>query len=215
MNTKKLYQIRFSDRIKQRYNLWLILIKYFFQKFIDENDTVLDLGCGYGEFINQINCGKKYAVDLNSDSAKYLSKKVTFYRQSSTKMKSIKSNLTDKIFVSNFFEHLTREDIILTIQECRRILKKGGQILILQPNIRFCEKDYWMFFDHVTPIDDRALEEVFYSHNFQLKKIILKFLPYTTKSSLPKSSIFIKMYLKFPFLWRFFGQQSFLIFEKL
>lgn len=215
MNTKKLYQIRFSDQIKQRYDLWLILIKYFFQKFIDEKDTVLDLGCGYGEFINQIYCGKKYAIDLNPDSTKYLNKNITFYRQSSTKMKSIKSNSIEKIFISNFFEHLTRDDIILTIKESHRVLKKGGRVLILQPNIRFCEKDYWMFFDHVTPIDDRALEEVFSSHSFQLKKRILRFLPFTTKSNFPKSSIFIKTYLKLPFLWRFFGQQSFLIFEKL
>ena len=76
MNTKKLYQTRFSDRIKQRYDLWAVLIKYFFQKFINKNDSVLDLGCGYGEFINQINCGKKYVVDLNPDSKKYLNKKV-------------------------------------------------------------------------------------------------------------------------------------------
>ena len=158
MNTKKLYQTRFSDRIQQRYDLWAVLIKCFFQKFFNKNDTVLDLGCGYGEFISQINCRKKYAVDLNPDSKKYLNKEVIFYRQSSTKMNLVKSNSIDKIFVSNFFEHLEREDIALTINECRRILKKGGKILILQPNIRFLAKDFWRFFDHITPIDDRAME---------------------------------------------------------
>ena len=136
-------------------------------------------------------------------------------QQSSIKINLVKSNSINKIFVSNFFEHLTREDINLTIKECHRVLKKGGRILILQPNIRFCAKDYWMFFDHLTPIDDRALEEIFSVQDFQLKKKILRFLPYTTKSNLPKSPILIKLYLRLPFLWKIFGQQSFLIFQKL
>lgn len=214
MNLKKIYKTRFND-VEERKIIWKVLVEDFFQQFIKKDNIVLDVACGYGEFINQINCGKKYAIDLNPDTTKYLNKNITFYNQSSTKIKSIKNNLIDKIFVSNFFEHIKREDIVETIKEFKRTLKSGGEVLILQPNIRFCTKDYWMFFDHVTPIDDRALEEIFSSYNFRLKKRILKFLPYTTKSKLPKSPLLIKFYLKLPILWRIFGQQSFLIFKKL
>lgn len=214
MNLKKIYKTRFND-IEERKIIWKVLVEDFFQQFIKKDNIVLDVACGYGEFINQINCGKKYAIDLNPDTTKYLNKNITFYSQSSTKMKSIKNNLIDKIFVSNFFEHIKREDIVETIKEFKRTLKSGGEVLILQPNIRFCTKDYWMFFDHVTPIDDRALEEIFSSYNFRLKRRILRFLPYTTKSKLPKSPLLVKFYLKLPILWRIFGQQSFLIFKKL
>lgn len=214
MNLKKIYKTRFND-VEERKIIWKVLVEDFFQQFIKKDNIVLDVACGYGEFINQINCGKKYAIDLNPDTTKYLNKNITFYNQSSTKIKSIKNNLIDKIFVSNFFEHIKREDIVETIKEFKRTLKSGGEVLILQPNIRFCTKDYWMFFDHVTPIDDRALEEIFSSYNFRLKKRILKFLPYTTKSKRPKSPFLVKFYLKLPILWRIFGQQSFLIFKKL
>lgn len=214
MNLKKIYKTRFND-VEERKIIWKVLVEDFFQQFIKNDDIILDVACGYGEFINQINCGKKYAIDLNPDTTKYLNKNITFYSQSSTKIKSIKNNLIDKIFVSNFFEHIKREDIVETIKEFKRTLKSGGEVLILQPNIRFCTKDYWMFFDHLTPIDDRALEEIFSSYNFRLKRRILRFLPYTTKSKLPKSPLLVKFYLKFPILWRIFGQQSFLIFKKL
>jgi len=213
MDIKSLYENRF-DNVQERKLIWKILVKDFFQKYISKNNSVLEIACGYGEFINEIKCGKKYAIDLNPDSSKYLDKSVTFYRESSINIKPLKKKFIDKIFVSNFFEHINRDEIMLTIKECFRVLKKGGQILILQPNIRFCEKDYWMFFDHITPIDDRALTEAFLSNGFILKKLILRFLPYTTKSRLPKSDIFIRLYLKLPFLWRIFGRQSFLIFEK-
>lgn len=214
MDVKKIYETRFVN-IKERKLIWQVLVKDFFQQFIKVDDTVLDVACGYGEFINNIACRKKFAVDLNKSVKRYLNKDIKFFSESSKKMSSIKDKSIDKIFVSNFFEHLHREDIIKTIDEFNKKLKANGEVIILQPNIRFCAKDYWMFFDHLTPIDDRALEEIFSSHGFQLKKRILKFLPYTTKSNLPKSPICIKIYLKLPFLWSFFGKQSFLVFKKL
>jgi len=214
MDLKKIYKNRFND-IEERKSIWQVLVKDFFQKFIKSADVVLDIGCGYGEFINNIVCGKKIAVDLNPEAKKHLSRDVKYYLGSSTKMPFIRENSVNKIFVSNFFEHLERKNIEATVIEMERVLKNRGEVLILQPNVRFCAKDYWMFFDHLTPIDDRALEELFFSHGFRLKKRILKFLPYTTKSKLPKSSILIKIYLKLPILWKIFGKQSFLIFEKL
>lgn len=213
MDTKKIYQRRFEDK-GQREMIWKILVKDFFQKYVDKKDSVIDVACGYGEFINNLRCRKKIAVDINSDSRKNVSAEVEFHAGSSTNLGFIKNNSVDKIFVSNFFEHITKEQTILTVKEFKRILKKKGQVLILQPNIRFLTSDFWMFFDHVTPIDDRALEELFLTQDFFLKKRVLKFLPFTTKSSLPKSSFLIKLYLRLPLLWLIFGKQSFLIFEK-
>ena len=213
MDVKKIYETRFIN-IEERKLVWKVLVKDFFQQYIDKNDIVLDAGCGYGEFINNIICGKKIAVDLNPETKKYLNKDVKYYLATTTKMSFIKEKSIDKIFVSNFFEHLEKKDITKTIKEFKRILKKGGKVLILQPNIRFCHNDYWMFFDHITALDDRVMVEVFSSQGFKLKKLILKFLPFTMKSVLPKMPIFVKLYLKFPFFWQVLGKQSFLIFKK-
>lgn len=214
MNVKKIYEARFVN-IEERKSIWKVLVTDFFQRYISKKDVVLDAGCGYGEFINNIICGKKIAVDLNSQTKKYLNKDVNYHHGSTTEMPFIKTGSINKIFVSNFFEHLEKKDILKTIKEFKRILKDRGEVLVLQPNIRFCQKDYWMFFDHITALDDRVLEEVFSTHGFKLKKKILKFLPFTMKSVLPKLPIFVKLYLKFPFFWQIMGKQSFLIFEKL
>lgn len=212
MIVDKIYKQRFNDT-GMRSQLWEILTRDFFQQFIKKTDTVLDVPCGYAEFINTVRCKKKYAMDINPDAKQYINKDVKFLLNSSTKM-SLKDGSVNKIFISNFFEHLTHDDIEKTVIECRRVLKKGGQVLILQPNIRFASKNYWMFFDHITPIDDRALEEIFVLHDFTLQKRVLKFVPFTTQSRYPVKPILIKIYLKLPFMWRFFGQQTFLIFEK-
>lgn len=208
----KIYNKRFNE-ITKRDELWSILCKNFFQKFIKQTDTVLDIASGYGEFINNIVCENKIALDINPDSKKFLKKDVNFIMAKSTNIPLSKDEV-DKVVICNFFEHITREEIVKTIQEIKRILKKNGSVIILQPNIRFCHKDYWMFFDHITPIDDRALIEVFEAYDFKNTLRIEKFLPFTTKSKLPQSDIFIKIYLKLPFLWKIFGAQSLLIFKK-
>ncbi len=211
-----LYKNRFYNE-NLRNNIWKVLTKNYFQKFIKKSDNVLDLPCGYGEFINNISCNKKYALDINKDAKKFLHKNITFLHASATKI-PLQKNSVDKIFISNFFEHITKQESILVVKECKRILKKNGQVIILQPNIRFCAKDYWRFFDHITPIDDRALEELFSLFGFKKIFSVLKFLPYTTQDSYNKNQFFIllsvRLYLLFPLLWSFFGKQSLLIFQK-
>jgi len=208
---EEIYQRRFSEDIQFRQRMWKLLCREFFQKYIPTNSTVLELAAGYCEFINNIQAGRKIAVDLNSEVVNYADKDVQVTVTSTTNMAAIPDHSVNIAFTSNFFEHLTRDEIVQTIREVRRILVKGGQFLVLQPNIRFCQQDYWMFFDHITPLDDRSLSEALETNGFKIKQTIVRFLPYTTKSRLPKGLFLIKAYLKIPLAWRFLGQQSFIV----
>ena len=87
--------------------------------------------------------------------------------------------------------------------------------MILQLNIRFCFKDYWMFFDHITPLDDRSLSEVLEVNRLKVVECKPRFLPYTTKSKLPKSIFLLRLYLKFPLAHRLFGKQAFIYARKV
>jgi SAM-dependent methyltransferase len=199
------------EDIKFRQQMWEVLCLNYFQQYIPEESVVLELGAGYCEFINNIRAKQKIAIDLNEDTCDFANNNVEVYIRSSKDLSNIHTNSIDVVFVSNFLEHLAREDIILTLQQVYRVLKQGGKLLILQPNYRYCYKDYWMFFDHITPIDDRSLVEVLEANNYKLSVVIPRFLPYTTKSALPKSIFLVKMYLRFPFLWNFLGGQCFII----
>jgi hypothetical protein len=72
-----------------------------------------------------------------------------------------------------------------------------------------------MFFDHITPLDDRSITEALEISGFSIKKCIPRFLPYSTKSRLPKSLMGLKIYLMVPFLWKLFGKQFLIIAEKV
>lgn len=213
-----LYRYRISKGgekyLNSRNRVWEILCRMFFQKFIKPGDSVLDIPCGNGEFINHIHCREKIAADIRQDTKKYLRPDVKFIKCDSTNI-NLPANRVDKIFISNFLEHISREDIIKTVLEAHRVLKEKGQVLILTPNIRLQPRDFWLFYDHITPIDDRALEEVFGMSDFKLIYEIFRFFPNSLKTRLPRSTWLIKMYLKLPIAWLFFGQQSFLVFQKI
>lgn len=55
---QRIYAQRFSANLEYRKSVWGILVRNFFQKLVPDNSAVLDLGCGYGEFINQIQAQK-------------------------------------------------------------------------------------------------------------------------------------------------------------
>lgn len=214
MDVESIYKRRFSPDIEFRQNMWDLLCRDFFQKYIPEDSVILEIGAGYCEFINHICAKKKIAIDMNPDVKTFANSDVETIISGSEKMDSLADGSVNLVFASNFFEHLTRDSIVATIREVNRVLSPNGQFIILQPNIRFCSKDYWMFFDHITPIDDRALVEVLEVNQFDTLLNIPRFLPYTTKSALPKSLFLIKMYLKIRFAWNFFGQQALVITRK-
>jgi len=209
----RIYRTRFGKDIEFRDRMWKVLCK-FFQRYVPEDAAVLDVAAGYCEFINNIKAARKIAVDLNPDVKNFASSNVEVVIAESSRMKKIRNASMDIVFVSNFLEHLSKADIKKTLGEIYRVLKKGGRLLVLQPNYRFCYNDYFMFFDHITPLDDRSLSEALKLSGFRIKEVKPRFLPHTTKSRLPKSVFLLKIYLKMPVLHRLIGKQAFIYAEK-
>ncbi|MFT5368387.1 MAG: SAM-dependent methyltransferase [Candidatus Latescibacterota bacterium] len=210
-----IYQRRLGNDTDFRQRMYKVLCQNVFQKYIPKNATVLDLAAGYCEFINNIQAANKIAVDLNPDTQQHAAPHVKTIITRTTDLSAINDNTIDAAFTSNFFEHLSKPDIVQTIQETHRVLKPNGRFLILQPNIRYCSKDYWMFFDHITPIDHDSLSEVLEIHNFKIDLCIPRFLPYSTKGRLPNSIWLLKLYLRLPLVKRIFGKQLFICARKV
>lgn len=208
---RAIYGRRFADEHEMRTDLWKVLCQEFFQKLVPEDATVLDVAAGHCEFINNIRARRRIAIDLNPDVALRAAAGVETYICRSDEMTALETASVDRVFISNFFEHVPREVIISTLDEARRVLRPDGKLMVLQPNVRYCGKDYWMFLDHITPVDDRALVEAFQATGFDVELNIPRFLPYTTKGRLPSGPGLVRLYLKVPLVWRFMGAQAFMV----
>lgn len=212
----KLYSQRFPDsELKAKHAIWQVLCSDFFSRYVKPTDTVVDIGAGYCEFINNIDAGEKIAVDLNPDVRRFAAPEVRVINDSCTAIGQLAPASADVVFMSNFLEHLPTKQLVLdTFKEAHRILRNGGRIVILQPNIRFLYAEYWDYFDHHTALSDRSLVEGLQLTGFTPTVVIPQFLPYTTKSRLPQSPWLVRLYLKIPLAWRILGKQAFVVAEK-
>ena len=203
---------RFSEHeLKIKNKLWKILTRSFLQKFVNDDDVVVDLGGWDCEFINNVKCGEKIVVDLNADTQLHADEGVKLIESAADRIDEISDKSIDVVFVSNLFEHMkTKEEFENVVIEINRILVNNGKLLIIQPNIRFAYKEYWDFFDHYIPISDRTLIELLEITGFIIKTIHPKFLPFNTKNRLSKATFLLKIYLKLPLLWHIFGKQLFI-----
>ena len=58
----------------------------------------------------------------------------------------------DVVFMSNDLEHLaSADDVIAQLKVVAEVLRPGGRVIVLQPNIRLTGGSYWDFLDHKTP----------------------------------------------------------------
>jgi SAM-dependent methyltransferase len=211
-----IYKSRFSNTgLAKRTRVWKILCEEFFQKYVPEQSVVLDLACGYGEFINNIVAAKKYGVDLNPDVPTYLSSHVNFKLTPAYDLCHLGENSLDCVFTSNFLEHLPDKAACDRVfKEVRRVLKPGGQFMILGPNIRYAYKEYWDYYDHFLALSHLSLVEGLTLAGFRPETVVDRFLPYTMNNATPSADWMIRLYLRIPLAWKLLGKQFFVVAKK-
>lgn len=174
-----------------------------FKMIYQSTAQLLMWGGGYCEFINNIESHNKYVIDLNQEVLKCANSKVTAFVGDTQSFKksgliSPENSGINIVFISNFLEHLdSKETVYALIKEVKELLQSGGKILILQPNIKYVGGKYWDFFDHKTPLTESSLMELANMLDLEVVRCVKRFMPYTTKSSLPISKMLIRLYLWF------------------
>lgn len=216
MELQQLYRHRFDPAdLPAKARIWQVLCDRFFAKYVRPTDTVVDVGAGYCEFINHVRARRRIAVDLNPDVRNFAATGVEVINEPCTALASLDAESADVVFMSNFLEHLPdKATVLATLVEAKRLLRPGGLLLILQPNIRYLPGEYWDFFDHHTALTDRSLCEAMDLIGMDLQVVLPRFLPYTTKSRLPQSPFLVRLYLAVPFAWRILGKQAFIVARK-
>jgi len=205
---ERIYSARFDHSLAYRRRVWSVLVDDWFGRWVRPTDDVLDLGCGYGEFINTVRAGTRYAMDLNPGAPAHLDADVAFLQQDCSTTWALPDASLDVVFTSNFFEHLPHKEALgRTLDEVRRCLRPGGRLIAMGPNVKHVPGGYWDFWDHHVPLTETSMREALETRGFEVPVCIGRFLPYTMATGPRYPMAFIRAYLRMRPAWRFLGKQ--------
>jgi SAM-dependent methyltransferase len=188
--------------------LWRVLYRYYFSLLIADTDCVLELGAGYGHFINQVRTKKAIAVDSWEGFTDYLRPGIEARVGDVTDLSFLASSSIDFVFASNLFEHLSQNEFASVLRQLKRVLASDGTLNLLQPNYYYASREYFDDYTHRTIYSHTSICDFLEAHGYRVIECRPRFLPLTVKSRLPVSPFLIRLYLHSP--WKPLGKQMFI-----
>lgn len=207
-----IYARRFPDaETRARMEMWAEIAAYL-QRYIPRTSRLLELGAGDGEFISNIDAAEKWASDIRAASA-ILPADVRFVQSDGLSLaESLEAGSFDRIFMSNYLEHMQSGDAVIEqLRVAAKLLKPDGRVVILQPNVSLTGPSYWDFIDHKVALNEHSLTEAVELAGLTPHTTVRRFLPYSTKGRLPTSASLVRWYLRFPPAWRLMGKQTLMV----
>src|SRR5262249_7922972 len=151
-----------------RDGLWCVLCDYL-ARYVKPEDSVLELGGGYCNFINNIKAREKHVVDVFDGILKYAQEGVTAHVGSCTDLTTFPPSNFDVVFASNLFEHLTWPELDATVAGVRRILRPTGKLVLIQPNFKHSYREYFDDYTHRLIFTDASLTDYLRTRGFSPK----------------------------------------------
>ena len=206
MTQEQYFQTRFTSDARREV-LWRTLCRHHFSTIIDPGDCVLELGAGYGTFINNVTANRTIAVDAWDGFVEHLKPDVEGRIGDVTDLSFLERSSVNFAFASNLFEHITQEDFAAVLSQLKIALAVDGTLNIVQPNIYYAYREYFDDYTHRTIYTHTSLCDFLEAHGYAVFECQPRFLPLTLKSRLPVSPALIRLYLASP--WKPMGKQMF------
>ena len=178
--------------------LWRTLWTHVFSRRIATQDCVLDLGSGYGSFINQVVARRRIAVDSWPGFTGHLAPGVEGVVGDVTQLGFLDDGAVDFAFASNLVEHLPQAAFATMLQGLRAKLSAHGTLTLLQPNYRYAFREYFDDYTHVAVWSHVSLADFLVAQGWEVLEVRPRFLPLTIKSRLPVHPLLIRAWLLSP-----------------
>jgi 2-polyprenyl-3-methyl-5-hydroxy-6-metoxy-1,4-benzoquinol methylase len=204
-----LYDARFSEgEVSAKDAVWREIVGYL-ARWIDPSMPILDIGCDRGHLLRWVRASERWGVDIR-DVAATLPPEVRFVQTSGLEVaEHVPTGYFGTVLMSNYLEHLDSGDaVIAQLHAAAQLLRRGGNLIVLQPNIRLVGPAYWDFIDHRVALTENSLLEAAEMAGLRTVGLVTRFLPYSTKSHLPTNPLLVRAYLRVPAAWRLMGKQT-------
>lgn len=145
-------------------------------KYTNTSKTILDIGCGTGEFLitARKNNWNTLGVEINDEARnKSCKKNITTYKF----IEEVKSSQFNIITLWHVLEHL--KDLNGTITKISSLLDTDGTLIIAVPNYKSYDanyyKEYWAAYDtprHLWHFSQKSISTIFENHNLKVVRTL-------------------------------------------
>ena len=178
--------------------VWNSLWRFHFSRVVNQDDCVLDLGCGYGNFINSVKSRSRIAIDAWPDFPKFLQPGIEHRVGNITDLGFLKDHSVDFAFASNVFEHVPKSDLSSVLAQLQKKLSARGRLAILQPNYYYAYREYFDDYTHLEVYSHTSMCDFLRAHDYEIEYCEPRFMPFSVKKSSLVFPALIWLYLKSP-----------------
>ena len=183
--------------LAERLAVWREIVRYV-GRDAGEVETLVELGAGYCDFVNQFDAKRKIVFDLNPEMRAFAAPDVDWRLADAARIGELDAGSVDLVFASNFLEHLGGEAIDELLEATHRALRPGGRLMLLQPNHKRCAEHYFDDPTHVTVFDDENIGPFIERSGFRIRRVDPGLLPFSMTSRSPKWPLLVRAYLNSP-----------------
>ena len=143
-----------------------------------EKGKLLDIGCGVGDFLQQIESKgwQCTGIEPSEDAAKIAKKRIQATIYKPEEIDTLIDETYDVITMWHVLEHV--DDLRTEVEQLFRLLKKGGRLVIALPNYKSYDATYyqdkWAAYDvprHLNHFDKQTIVNIFNTKGLKLIKI--------------------------------------------
>lgn len=172
MSDSKYIDVVYSAKNKPFTKYPKTLINFLSREFnLDTNSSILELGCGRGEFLNEFTkLGMKgYGIDLSDYAKKFCQNAEIKISDLSKEKLPYPDDHFDIVFSKSFIEHFYNPEDIF--KEAFRVLKPSGIFINLTPEWNYIYKSFYEDFTHRTPFTKKSLNDIYLTSGFKNVKV--------------------------------------------
>ena len=168
--------------------------------WVPADGAVLEIGAGYCDWINNVIARRRVAIDIWPELPRFAGNGVEpIVLDLASGLDTLADGTFDVVLASNLFEHFAPDVVPIVIGGVSRLLKRGGRLLVVQPNFRHAWRSYFDDYTHRSIFTDVSLPALLRAHGFTIDRVQPRFLPYSMRGSrLPITEWLVAAYLRFP-----------------
>lgn len=179
--------------------VWEVIADYL-RPWVPEHAHVLEIGAGYCCWINAVRAARRVAVDMWMDLPRHAGTGVEpIVMDASANLRTLGPGTFDVVLASNVLEHFEPGVVQSIVSDIGSVLRKGGRLIVVQPNFRYAYRQYFDDYTHRSVFTDVSLPTLLRAQGFRVERVAPKFLPYSMRGSrLPITRWAVRAYLRSP-----------------